>query len=208
MSNVLSAVGQFFLYSLLAVFAQNAVFSRAFGVSRLLKLVDDEATDSIIFAVLVGAVQLISAPMAYFVNIAVANFSIQGVLLSDYIRPLALVACTVVAFFIVLGLVMAVFKMHMAKTIITVLPMATFNCCVLGTLLITTTQSFTLLQTMGFALGSGLGYGMAVWLVTEGKRRLENECVPSIFRGLPITLIYIGILALAVYGFTGHMVTF
>ena len=28
------------------------------------------------------------------------------------------------------------------------------------------------------------------------------------FRGLPITLLYIGILALAIYGFTGHMAAF
>ena len=29
---------------------------------------------------------------------------------------------------------------------------------------------------------------------------------PAPFKGLPITLIYIGVLALAIYGFTGHSV--
>ena len=67
-------------------------------------------------------------------------------------------------------------------------------------------QSFTLEQSMGFGLGSGLGYLLAVMLVTEADRRLRSEAIPEAFRGLPITLIYIGVLALAIYGFTGHSV--
>ncbi|MEG2404770.1 MAG: Rnf-Nqr domain containing protein, partial [Oscillospiraceae bacterium] len=101
-----------------------------------------------------------------------------------------------------------VFKMESAKNVVAVLPMATFNCCILGTLFITTMQNFTLLQTLGFALGSGMGYVLAVVIVTEGQRKLQSRSVPTTFKGLPITLIYIGILALAIYGFTGHMITF
>ena len=75
----------------------------------------------------------------------------------------------------------------------------------LGTVLVERTQSFTLEQSMGFGLGSGLGYLLAVMLVTE----LTAVCAarpPGGVRGLPITLIYIGVLALAIYGFTGHSV--
>ena len=82
--------------------------------------------------------------------------------------------------------------------------MATFNSAVMGMLLITATQSFTLLQTLGFALGSGVGYMMAVVIVTEGQRKLRSRSVPAAFKGLPVTLLYIGILSLAIYGFTGH----
>ena len=57
-----------------------------------------------------------------------------------------------------------------------------------------------------WGLGSGLGYLLAVMLVTEADRRLRSEAIPEAFRGLPITLIYIGVLALAIYGFTGHSV--
>lgn len=54
--------------------------------------------------------------------------------------------------------------------------------------------------------GSGLGYLLAVMLVTEAGNRLRSKAIPEAFRGLPITLIYIGVLALAIYGFTGHSV--
>ena len=61
---------------------------------------------------------------------------------------------------------------------------------------------------MGFAIGSGLGYVLAVQVVAEGQRKLDHARVPEMFRGLPVTLLYIGILALAIYGLTGHTVTF
>ena len=85
-----------------------------------------------------------------------------------------------------------------------VLPMATFNSAVLGVMLLTATQGFSWVQTMGFALGSGVGYMMAVVIVTEGQRKLRSRSVPAAFKGLPVTLLYIGILSLAIYGFTGH----
>ena len=80
------------------------------------------------------------------------------------------------------------------------------NSGVLGTVLVERTQSFTLAQSIGFGLGSGLGYLLAVMLVTEAGNRLRSKAIPEAFRGLPITLIYIGVLALAIYGFTGHSV--
>ena len=80
------------------------------------------------------------------------------------------------------------------------------NSCVLGTVLVERTQSFTLGQSLGFGLGSGLGYLLAVLLVTEARHRLRSRAIPSAFRGLPVTLVYIGVLALAIYGFTGHSV--
>ena len=197
---MLKALSVFFAYAVMAVFAQNAVFTRALGVSRLVKLVDDTTVDSLTFGALLCAVQLISAPLGYFVNLWLAQYPYRM-----YIRPLVMVLCSTVAFFIVLLVVVVFFRLHGAREIVAVLPMATFNTCILGTLFISTIQSFSLVQTMGFALGSGVGYVLAVQVVTEGQRKLQSDAVPATFRGLPITLLYIGILALAIYGFTGHM---
>ena len=177
MSNVIEACGVFFFYAVAAVFAQNAVFSRALGVSRLVKLVEDST---------------------------VANRWIQPLPFRGAIRPLVIVLCSTAAFLVVLALVLLVFRLQNAKQVVAVLPMATFNSAVMGMLLITATQSFTLLQTLGFALGSGVGYMMAVVIVTEGQRKLRSRSVPAAFKGLPVTLLYIGILSLAIYGFTGH----
>ena len=200
---VLSATAEFFLYAVMAVFAQNAVFTRALGVSRLVHLVGDDSVSSATFAGLLTAVQLVSAPLGYFANGFLRTFEYRS-----YVRPLVFVLCSAAAFFIVLVLVLVVFRARRAPKIVPVLPMATFNCCILGTLMITTTQSFTLLQTMGFALGTSAGYSLALVVVTEGQRRLQNPNIPAPFRGLPATLLYIGIVALAIYGFTGHTMAF
>ena len=42
MNDVMQAVGVFFSYAVLAIFAQNAVFTRGLGVSRLVQLVGDD----------------------------------------------------------------------------------------------------------------------------------------------------------------------
>ena len=52
MSDVLHLVGVFFNYAVLAIFAQNAVFTRSLGVSRLVQLVGDERTSSWWFALM------------------------------------------------------------------------------------------------------------------------------------------------------------
>ena len=44
------------------------------------------------------------------------------------------------------------------------------------------------------------------FIVREGRRRLRSKDVPAIFQGLPSSLIYVGILSLAIYGLVGHAV--
>lgn len=61
------------------------------------------------------------------------------------------------------------------RQMIRILPLAALNSCVLGTVLVSRTQSFTLVQSLGFGLGSGLGYLLAVLLVTEAQRRLRSR---------------------------------
>ena len=200
-----NGISMFFLYAVAAVFTQNAVFSRALGVSRLVKLVEDPTVDTLIFSGLLCIIQVIAGVLSFFVN------KLFGVALSAarfYVRPLLLVLCTIAAFLIVLVFIILFYKQNAARQIVDVLPIATFNCCVLGTVLITVTKNYTLLQTIAFAIGSALGYVMAVMLVTEGQRTLKNRNIPQSFKGLPATLVYIGVLALALYGFTGHMPVF
>ena len=40
----------------------------------------------------------------------------------------------------------------------------------------------------------------------EGRRRLRSKAVPAIFQGLPSSMIYIGVLSLAIYALVGHSV--
>ena len=200
MREVLNAVGLFFSYAVLAVFAQNAIFTRGLGVSRLVQLVGDDRTSSGWFALMLCVTQILVAPLAFFAGGGIAPLENRAQL-----RPLVYLACIALVClfeYLVLRLV----KGPRSGLLIRILPLAALNSCVLGTVLVERTQSFTLGQSLGFGLGSGLGYLLAVMLVTEAKNRLRSRAIPAAFRGLPITLVYIGVLALAIYGFTGHSV--
>ena len=200
MSEVLHAVGIFCSYAVLAVFAQSAVFTRGLGVSRLVQLVGDDRTNSWWFALLLCVTQLLVAPLAFYAGWLIAPLANRAQL-----RPLVYVACVAVVC-IFEHLVLRAVKGPRSGQLLRILPTAAINSCVLGTVLVDRTQSFTLGQSLGFGLGSGLGYLLAVLLVTEARHRLRSRAIPSAFRGLPVTLVYIGVLALAIYGFTGHSV--
>ena len=200
MSDVLHLVGIFFNYAVLAIFAQNAVFTRSLGVSRLVQLVGDERTSSWWFALMLCITQVLVAPLAYFAGSFISPLPNRAQL-----RPVMYLTCiAAVCLFELLVLKLA--KGPRSGQLIRILPVAAVNSGVLGTVLVERTQSFTLEQSLGFGLGSGLGYLLAVMLVTEAQNRLRSRAIPEAFRGLPVTLIYIGVLALAIYGFTGHSV--
>ena len=200
MSDVLHLVGVFFSYAVLAIFAQNAVFTRSLGVSRLVQLVGDERTSSWGVALMLCITQVLVAPLAYFAGSFIAPLPNRAQL-----RPVMYLTCiAAVCLFELLVLKLA--KGPRSGQLIRILPVAAVNSGVLGTVLVERTQSFTLEQSLGFGLGSGLGYLLAVMLVTEAQNRLRSRAIPEAFRGLPVTLIYIGVLALAIYGFTGHSV--
>ena len=200
MNTVLSNLSFFFFTVLTAMFVQNMIFTRGLGVSRLVKLVGDSAVDSLTFCALLTLVQVLSAPLAYVANNLLKP---EQFWYRNYIRPLVLVVCAAISFALMI-LFISVFHIANRKEMLAALPSATFNCAVLGPLLLTTTYNFTLIQTMGFAVGSGLGYGFAVIIVSEGQRKFTSRNIPAAFRGLPITLVYIGILAMAIYGLTGY----
>ena len=200
MSDVLHLVGVFFSYAVLAIFAQNAVFTRSLGVSRLVQLVGDERTSGWWFALMLCITQVLVDPLVYFAGSFIAPLPNRAQL-----RPVMYLTCiAAVCLFELLVLKLA--KGPRSGQLIRILPIAAVNSGVLGTVLVERTQSFTLEQSLGFGLGSGLGYLLAVMLVTEAQNRLRSRAIPEAFRGLPVTLIYIGVLALAIYGFTGHSV--
>lgn len=88
MSDVLHLVGVFFSYAVLAIFAQNAVFTRSLGVSRLVQLVGDERTSSWWFALMLCITQVLVAPLVYFAGSFIAPLPNRAQL-----RPVMYLTC-------------------------------------------------------------------------------------------------------------------
>ena len=93
------------------------------------------------------------------------------------------------------------------------LPLITTNCAVLGVAITVVTKEFAfggaaphmlnLGQSVVYAIATSLGYGLAMCLFAGLREHLAGNDVPKAFKGLPIALITVGIMAMAFLGFSG-----
>lgn len=92
------------------------------------------------------------------------------------------------------------------------LPLITTNCAVLGVAITVVTKDFTfgqaahmlgLGEALLYAFSTSLGYGLAMVIFSGLREHLAMNDVPESFRGIPIALVTVGILAMAFMGFSG-----
>jgi len=83
------------------------------------------------------------------------------------------------------------------------LPLITTNCAVLGVTIANIGKGYTFMESMVNALGSGLGFFLAMVIFSGVRGQVESSEPPESFAGLPITLISAAIISLAFFGFNG-----
>ncbi len=83
------------------------------------------------------------------------------------------------------------------------LPLITVNCAILGVILFMVIRNYSFIQSVFFGFGSGLGWWIAIMLLSAIRKRIEKSPVPIPLKGTGITLIIIGIMAMAFMGFSG-----
>lgn len=77
------------------------------------------------------------------------------------------------------------------------------NCIILAVPLINAGEGYTLLESLAFGLGSGLGFSLALTIMASIREKIELADVPKPFRGMPIAFVVTGLIALAFTGFSG-----
>lgn len=83
------------------------------------------------------------------------------------------------------------------------LPLITVNCAILGAALFMVIREYSLLKSVAFGLGGGLGWMLAIVAMAGIREKLANSKIPLGLQGPGITLIIAGLMALAFIGFTG-----
>ncbi len=81
------------------------------------------------------------------------------------------------------------------------LPLITTNCAVLGIALINVDEAYNLLESFTAGVASGLGFTMAIVLMSNVRERLDLKPVRKVFQGVPIAFISAGLMALAFMAF-------
>ena len=77
------------------------------------------------------------------------------------------------------------------------------NCIILAVPLILADNEYNAAESLMLALGAGLGFLVALFLMSSVRERLELANVPPTYRGLPIAFVVAGLFALAFLGFSG-----
>jgi electron transport complex protein RnfA len=81
------------------------------------------------------------------------------------------------------------------------LPLITTNCAVLGIALIAVRNNYNALESFVAGFAAGLGFLLAIVLMSTLREKLDTERVPKAFRGIPIAFITGGLMALAFMAF-------
>ena len=77
------------------------------------------------------------------------------------------------------------------------------NCIILAVPIINVDEKHNFLESIALALGSGIGFAIALIVMASLRERLEVANVPKVFKGLPLAFIITGMVALAFSGFSG-----
>lgn len=83
------------------------------------------------------------------------------------------------------------------------LPLITVNCAILGASLFMVIRDYSFIVTIGYGLGSGIGWFLAIIAMAGIRQKLSSDLIPRGLQGPGITMIITGIMALAFIGFTG-----
>ena len=199
-----NAITSFFAYTIVAIAAQNVIFTRGLGLSNGLRMINDPKKDTAYFCASFAVFQLINSILAYFVLPLLSHSKFEPY--ARFVSPVVIVMCCAFSFIVVVFILSMIVSKQVFKKLVLSLTSASINSAIVGTIILTTSRGFNLIETIGFAIGSSIDYFLAMILISEGNRKIRHDLVPEHFKGLPIMLIYISVLALAIYGLTGNAV--
>lgn len=83
------------------------------------------------------------------------------------------------------------------------LPLIAVNCAILGSSLFMVEREYTFVESTVFGLSSGIGWALAIVSMAAIRQRLQYSHIPDGLRGLGITMLTTGLMAIAFMAFAG-----
>ncbi|WP_312812514.1 Rnf-Nqr domain containing protein [Sedimentibacter sp.] len=179
-----------------AIFTSNMIFSNFLGMCSFIA-VSKEIPTAIGLGISVTMVMTVTTILNYIVYWTVlVRFNLEYLMFIIFILIIA-------AFVQLLEMVLERYLPTLYYSLGIFLPLITVNCAILGISLFMVTRQYNFMQTLGYAVGSGIGWLLAITAMAGIRSRLNEKSIPEGLRGTPITLIITGIMALAFIGFSG-----
>lgn len=179
-----------------SIFVNNYVFAKFLGICPLLGVSTKVETAAGMGAAVTFVITLASA-FTYAIH--------YGILV-----PAGLEYLQTIVFILVIASLVQFVEMFLKKSapglysaLGVYLPLITTNCVVLGVAVINITDGFNFIQTIFNAIGSSLGFFIAIVLLAAIREKIALADVPDAFKGFPIAMISTGLMAIAFLGFSG-----
>ena len=179
-----------------AIFVNNVVLAQFLGICPFLG-VSNKVNTALGMAGAVTFVIVLATMVTYLIQIYVLNK--LGIAFMQTITFILVIAALVQMVEIILKKISQ--PLYQALGIF--LPLITTNCAVLGVAILVIQKNYNLLQGVVFGASTALGFGLALIILAGIREQLDLVNIPKGMRGVPISLVIAGILALAFTGFSG-----
>lgn len=154
------------------------------------------------------------------ITLTAITVPINNYILNDLLKPGALawagqpdIDLTFLGFLIYIGVIAAVvqimemvmdrFMPGLYNTLGIFLPLLTVNCAIFGATLFMVERDYTFGESVAYGIGSGGGFLLAVVALAGIREKLEYANPPAGLRGLGLTFITAGLMAMAFMGLGG-----
>lgn len=186
-----------------SIFVDNMIFAYFLGMCSYLAVSKNVKTASGL-GVAVIFVLLVTLPINYLLNKYVLgpNALIEGVDLSflSLITFIAVIAAIVQ----LVEMVVEKFSPTLYAELGIFLPLIAVNCAILGGSLFMQQRDFANVgEAAVFSLGSGLGWFLAIVTLAAIREKMSYSNVPAPLKGIGITFITVGLMAMAFMTFMG-----
>jgi len=188
-----------------AIFVNNIVLSQFLGICPFLGVSNKLSTASGMSAAVCFVITLATL-VTYLINkFLLVAFSLE------FLQTIAFIL-VIAALVQMVEIVLKKMSPSLYQALGIFLPLITTNCAVLGVAINVVTKEFTfgqpshmlgLGEAVLYAFATSLGYGLAMVLFAGLREHLALNSVPKSFKGVPIALVTVGILAMAFMGFSG-----
>lgn len=187
---------EYILIIISAVFINNVVLAQFLGICPFLG-VSNKVNTALGMAGAVTFVIVLATMVTYLIQIYILNK--LGIGFMQTITFILVIAALVQMVEIILKKVSQ--SLYQALGIF--LPLITTNCAVLGVAILVIQKNYNLIQGVVFGASTAIGFGLALVILAGIREQLELVDIPKGMRGVSISLVTAGILAMAFMGFTG-----
>ena len=194
--NMSSEIWQAFVVCIAAIFTQNILLSYFLGLCSFISISRD-----IKASLGLGAAVIFVMVTTCIINWLAYNYVLVPLKL-EFFRFILFIII-IAAFVQFVEMVIDRFSPRLYQTLGVFLPLITVNCAILGACLFMIIRQYTLIVSIGYSLGSGIGWFLAIFAMAGIKEKLANERIPKGLQGPGITLIIAGLMALGFVGFAG-----